>query len=45
MDHPAGLNVGDGFAHALAKARGEPLLLKGDDFAKTDIVPALPTPG
>ena len=45
MDHPSGLNVGDGFAHALAKATGEPLLFKGDDFARTEIVPALPTPG
>ena len=38
--HPAGLNFGDCFSYALAKARGEPLLFKGDDFAKTDIVPA-----
>jgi ribonuclease VapC len=39
--HPAGLNFGDCFAYALAKATGEPLLFKGDDFRKTDIVPAL----
>jgi ribonuclease VapC len=39
--HPAGLNFGDCFAYALAKQRGEPLLFKGDDFAKTDIVAAL----
>ena len=38
--HPAALNFGDCFAYALAKARDEPLLFKGGDFAKTDIVPA-----
>jgi ribonuclease VapC len=38
--HPAGLNFADCFSYALAKARGEPLLFKGDDFFKTDIVPA-----
>jgi ribonuclease VapC len=43
--HPAGLNFGDCFAYALAKATGEPLLFKGDDFSKTDIVPARLTPG
>jgi ribonuclease VapC len=36
--HPASLNIGDTFAYALAKATGEPLLFKGDDFARTDIV-------
>jgi ribonuclease VapC len=35
--HPAGLNIGDCFAYALAKATGEPLLFKGDDFRQTDI--------
>ncbi len=35
--HPAGLNFGDCFAYALAKATGEPLLFKGDDFARTDV--------
>ncbi len=35
--HPAGLNFGDCFAYALAKALGEPLLFKGDDFRRTDI--------
>jgi ribonuclease VapC len=35
--HPAGLNFGDCFAYALAKAMGEPLLFKGQDFSKTDI--------
>ena len=36
-NHPAGLNFGDCFAYALAKATGEPLLFKGRDFALTDI--------
>lgn len=35
--HPAKLNLGDCFAYALAKAKREPLLFKGDDFAKTDV--------
>ncbi|MDR4308312.1 type II toxin-antitoxin system VapC family toxin [Chelatococcus sambhunathii] len=35
--HKAGLNYGDCFAYALAKAAGEPLLFKGDDFRQTDI--------
>ena len=35
--HPAGLNYGDCFAYALAALTGEPLLCKGNDFAKTDI--------
>jgi ribonuclease VapC len=38
--HPAKLNLGDCFAYALAKTLNAPLLFKGDDFAKTDIVPA-----
>lgn len=38
--HPAGLNFGDVFAYALARASGEELLFKGDDFAQTDIVAA-----
>jgi ribonuclease VapC len=37
----AGLNYGDCFSYALAKATGLPLLFKGQDFAKTDILPAL----
>ena len=37
--HPAALNFGDCFAYALAKATGEPLLFKGEDFARTDIRP------
>jgi len=40
--HPAGLNFGDCFSYALAKASGEPLLFKGDDFRQTDVIPALP---
>jgi ribonuclease VapC len=39
--HPAGLNLGDCFAYALARSRGEPLLFKGDDFSKTDVKAAL----
>lgn len=38
--HPAGLNYGDCFAYALAATKHEPLLFKGNDFAKTDISPA-----
>lgn len=38
--HPAGLNFGDCFAYALAKTTGEPLLFKGRDFSKTDILAA-----
>ncbi|MGX7705735.1 type II toxin-antitoxin system VapC family toxin [Methylobacterium sp. Gmos1] len=39
--HPAGLNMGDCFAYALAKARRCPLLFIGNDFARTDITSAL----
>src|SRR5947209_5293973 len=35
--HPAALNFGDCFAYALARASGEPILAKGQDFALTDI--------
>jgi ribonuclease VapC len=35
--HPAGLNYGDCFSYALAAARDEPLLFKGEDFTKTDV--------
>ncbi len=35
--HKAGLNFGDCFAYALAKASGEPLLFKGNDFLQTDV--------
>lgn len=40
--HPAGLNFGDIFSYALAKILNAPLLFKGNDFAHTDIEPALP---
>ena len=33
----AGLNYGDCFSYALAKATGLPLLFKGRDFSRTDI--------
>ena len=36
--HPAGLNFGNCFAYALAKATNEPLLFKGEDFRKTDVL-------
>src|SRR6478735_4430532 len=39
--HPAKLNFGDCFAYALARATGQPLLFRGDDFIHTDVVPAL----
>ena len=39
--HPAALNFGDTFAYALASVRGLPLLFKGNDFARTDVVPAV----
>ena len=39
--HPAGLNFGDCFSYALAKAYDEPLLFKGDDFPRTDIAAAI----
>lgn len=37
--HPAGLNYGDCFSYALAMVRREPLLYKGEDFARTDVTP------
>lgn len=39
--HAAGLNLGDTFSYALAHAASEPLLFVGDDFAHTDIQPAV----
>jgi ribonuclease VapC len=39
--HAAKLNLGDCFAYALAKARGEPLLFKGGDFRLTDVEAAV----
>lgn len=38
---PAGLNLGDCFAYALAKSEGCALLFKGDDFPRTDVARAL----
>ena len=40
-NHEAKLNLGDCFAYALAKARSEPLLFKGEDFRLTDVEAAL----
>lgn len=40
-NHAARLNLGDCFAYALSKTRGEPLLFKGDDFRLTDVEAAL----
>jgi ribonuclease VapC len=39
--HAAGLNFGDCFTYALAKLRGEPVLFKGNDFARTDLQSAV----
>ena len=36
--HAAALNFGDCFAYAVARALGQPLLFKGDDFSKTDLL-------
>jgi ribonuclease VapC len=38
--HPAQLNLGDCFAYAMAKNARTGLLFKGEDFDKTDILPA-----
>jgi ribonuclease VapC len=35
--HPANLNIGDCCSYALSRIAGEPLLFKGDDFARTDV--------
>ena len=40
--HPAGLNLGDCFAYALAIETRRPLLFVGDDFGHTDVERALP---
>jgi ribonuclease VapC len=39
--YPAGLNLGDCASYALARARGLPLLFKGDDFPRTDLTAAV----
>jgi ribonuclease VapC len=36
--HPARLNFGDCFAYALAMDLGAPLLFKGEDFTRTDVL-------
>ena len=41
--HPAGLNIGNCCAYALAKYSGERLLFKGKDFSQTDIKPVIGT--
>jgi ribonuclease VapC len=38
--HPAALNLGDCASYAVAKTRNLPLLFKGDDFPKTDLIVA-----
>lgn len=40
--HPAGLNICDCYAYALAKDYDAPLLFKGNDFSQTDIKIAKP---
>jgi ribonuclease VapC len=35
--HPAGLNMGDCLAYAVAAVAKAPLLFKGGDFGKTDV--------
>ena len=35
--HPAALNYGDCLSYALSRVSGEPLLFKGNDFARTDV--------
>jgi ribonuclease VapC len=42
--HPAHLNFGDCFSYALARAKRESLLFKGDDFNHTDLRSALERP-
>jgi ribonuclease VapC len=43
--HPAALSFGDCMTYAVASLAGEPLLFTGDDFAKTDLHRARPSPG
>ena len=38
--HPAALNFGDCVSYALARSLALPLLFKGTDFAKTDVISA-----
>ena len=39
--HPAGLNLGDCAAYALASTLNDPLLFKGGDFSRTDLAAAI----
>ena len=39
--HAANLNFGDCFSYALARAKREPILFKGDDFVHTDLRSAM----
>lgn len=39
---PAALNYGDCMTYAIARIADHPLLFTGNDFAQTDLVPALP---
>lgn len=39
--HLAGLNFGDCFSYAVARIHSLPLLFKGDDFTRTDLVSVL----
>ncbi|MND05565.1 Ribonuclease VapC [compost metagenome] len=39
--HAANLNYGDLFSYALSRTSGEPLLFKGEDFARTDVARAI----
>ena len=39
--HPASLSFGDCFSYALAKATGQSLLFKGNDFSQTDVKQAV----
>jgi ribonuclease VapC len=39
--HPAALNLGDCASYAVAKVRSLPLLFKGNDFSKTDLMAAV----
>ena len=40
-NHPARLNFGDCITLAVARVSNEPLLFVGEDFAQTDVEPAL----
>lgn len=37
-NHPAALNIGDCCTYALCKTANQPLLFKGNDFSKTDLL-------